>query len=288
MIERRILTELLEVTNLPTLPEVMSKILETVEDEHSSASDLTTLLESDHAISARVLRLANSAFYGLRHKAESVRRAVVVIGFDAVRHLALATAVFDALSQREQFALDPEDFWMHSLGAAKAAQMLCREHCTVRSPEGAFTAGLLHDIGKYTLALVLKEEYREVVQAAQAAGRPLRELELENLNTTHAEVGKWIAAKWRFPALIVDAIGYLDSATTYVGPNKTEVAIVALASDMSRVAGFGYAGDWSELPFDRDLLNFLELTDAIIDDIIAELSQLRDETRQFLNLLSES
>ncbi|HNT36459.1 MAG TPA: HDOD domain-containing protein, partial [bacterium] len=156
MIDRQILVKLLHVQDLPTLPEVMAEILETIADEASSASDLTVLLEQDHAISARVLRLANSAFYGLRTRVDSIRRAVVVIGFDAVRHLALATTVFDALARRQQFALVPEDFWMHSLGAAKAAQIIAGRYCREASSDGCFTAGLLHDLGKYVLALVLK------------------------------------------------------------------------------------------------------------------------------------
>jgi len=286
--DRRVLARLMKVRDLPTLPEIIGKILETVEDERSSASDLTALLECDLAISARILRLANSPFYGLRSKVNSIRHAVVVLGFDAVRHLALATSVFDAFASRQQWALDPQDFWMHSLGAAKAAQILSSQHCRVESPEGCFTAGLLHDIGKFLLALVLKEEYREVVQEAKQSQRLLRDVEREKHRMTHPEVGQWIAERWQLPAMITDTIGNRYRVARYAGPNKTEVAIVALADDISRKAGFGVAGDYDDPPVAQDVLEILSLREETVDAIVSALDQVRDETRQFLNVLESN
>ena len=106
MHSHRVFAKLIELHDLPTLPQIVSKLLEAVEDERSSADDVTALLETDHVISARVLRLANSAYYGLRHRVDSIRRAVVVLGFDAVCQLALATSVFKTFSSQRQFALD--------------------------------------------------------------------------------------------------------------------------------------------------------------------------------------
>ncbi len=194
--------KLIRVHDPATLPEVMIKVLETIEDERSSAQDVTALLERDHAISARVLRMANSAFYGLRHEVDSIHRAVVVIGFEAVRDLALATSVVDVLAKRRQTALDPDDFWMHSLGAAKAAHIICQGRIPADKLSGVFTAALLHDLGKSLLAVVLEEEYWGVVQTARSKGAQLRDVERERIDTDHAEVGAWIAEKWHFPPVI--------------------------------------------------------------------------------------
>ncbi|HIJ73413.1 MAG TPA: HDOD domain-containing protein [Candidatus Hydrogenedentes bacterium] len=287
VLERRISKKLLGIKDLPTLPEVMTKILETIEDDRSSAEDLTDLLECDHAISARALRLANSAFYGIRHPVDSIRQAVVVIGFDAVRHLALATSVFDVFAGRRQFALDPEDFWMHSLGTAKACQLLCASHCPVESAAGCFTAGLLHDVGKYLLALVLGEEYAAVVRAAKASRRRLRDVEQEKLNVCHAEVGQWLADKWRLPPVLTDVIGNLYRARRYHGPHRTALAVVVVADDMSRAAGFGFAGDWTEPAFAPAVLDSLSLTTATVDEAIEGLREFCDETRRFFHLMKE-
>lgn len=288
MLDRRVLVRLMDVHDLPTLPVIIEKVLEAVEDDHSSASDLTALLERDHAISARVLRLANSAFYGLPNKVDSIRRAVVILGFDAVRHLALATSVVDAFASREQWALDPEDFWMHSFGAAKAAQILSGKHCRVSSPEGCFTAALLHDIGKFLLALVLKDEYREIVQEARASQRLLKDVELERQRMTHSEVGQWIAGKWQLPEIIGVAIGNRYGVPTYVGPNKTEIAIVALADDISRKAGFGDAGDYGKVSVPLSLLETLNVERKTVDQIVDEIGAIRADTRQFLDLLDSN
>lgn len=288
MIDRQILVKLLHVQDLPTLPEVMTEILDTIADEASSAGDLTALLEKDHAISARVLRLANSAFYGLRTRVDSIRRAVVVIGFDAVRHLALATTVFDALASRRQFALVPEDFWMHSLGAAKAAQLLTKQYCRQASHDGCFTAGLLHDLGKYVLALVLKAEYVNVVAAARSDGCVLKDQELLQLKTTNAEVGQWLAEKWRFPTMISDAIGYRYRLSRYTGDYRVDVAVTAAADEVSRIAEFGIAGDFNPAGVDLEILNILGISDDDVQGIVYELDKVRDETSQFLSILKEA
>ncbi|MCP4641829.1 MAG: HDOD domain-containing protein [bacterium] len=287
MINPEIVGRLLEVEDLPTLPAVMNRILATVENEASSAQDLTAILETDHAISARVLRLANSAFYGLRHRADSIRRAVVIIGFEAVRMLALATSVFDTLSGRSQFALDPEDFWLHSLGAAKATQLLATRMGGLESPEGCFTAGLLHDMGKYVLSLVQKEGYVWVVQSAEEREINLHELERDQFGVTHPEIGMWIANRWRFPKLIVDSIGFQHELGQYSGKYPSEVSLIALASDMARAAEFGNGGDFGKpslRPTDRDL----PLSVAGVEEALEELAAFRSEARQFLDLLDAS
>jgi HD-like signal output (HDOD) protein len=287
MIETHVLTKLLQNQELPTLPEIVAKVLEITGDEKSSADDAARLLESDPVISARLLRAANSSFYSIRCQVGSIPRAVVVLGFEAVRGLALSTAVFDSLSQKRQFTLDPEDFWMHSLGTAKAAHLLARKYCPAASKEGCFTAGLLHDVGKYILALALKAEYQSIVQAARVSQCALRDVEKEKLKTNHSEVGGWIAEEWGFPPLLVEVIRFATCPQEYSGPHKAEVETVALADGLSRLADFGCAGDWDEPPVKPDLLVSLGLIEEAVEDIVEELKQFRGETQQFLRLMKE-
>ena len=285
MHSHRVFAKLIELHDLPTLPQIVSKLLEAVEDERSTADDVTALLETDHVISARVLRLANSAYYGLRHRVDSIRRAVVVLGFDAVCQLALATSVFKTFSSQRQFALDPQDFWMHAFGTAKAAQLLCHGQVKVHSPEGCFTAGLLHDMGKYLLALALRDEYRTVVRQSADRKIPLRECEKERLGVNHAEVGRWLAAKWRFPSLIVEVIGNAHRPPTPKRRHAVEIAVVQLAETLARQAGFGDAGDWETPVIDGHLLEFLSMTSPQADGLLKQLAEVRADTRDFLDLM---
>ena len=287
MIDREVVRRLLRVQDLPTLPEVMGEILDAVGDDESTAMDLTAILERDHAISARVLRMANSAFYGLRHEVNSIRHAVIVLGFDAVRLLALAMSVFDAFSHRGPFTIDPKDFWMHSLGAAKAAQLVSERCGWLNASHTCFTSGLLHDIGKYVLALAFKAEYQRVFEIAMHSQRPLEEVEAEQLHTTHAEVGAWIAERWLFPSVMIDVIGNLYRASVYSGPHRREVIAVALANDISCAASYGSAGQPMGQPVDEDLAAMLDLTADDVAGILQDLEQFREETLQFINALAQ-
>lgn len=280
----RIISKLIQVHDLPTLPEVVQRILQIIEDERSSASDLTALLEYDCAISARVLRLANSPFYGLRNTVASIRKAVVVLGFDAVRHLALAASVFDVFAKRRQFALEPVDFWMHSFGAAKAAQVLHRATQCAGSPESSFTAALLHDIGKFLLALVLKDEYYSIVQEAENVRGNLKDVETTALGLNHADIGQWATSKWQFPPAIVEAVGNQYNAA-YTGSHRSTAAIVAAADTVSRCANFGSAGDHGEPRIASHFLKTLRTTQEKVDAIVSELAGIRGDARQFLDLL---
>lgn len=285
--EQQVLSGLLKVRDLPTLPQVVMRILEAAEDENSCAADLTALLEQDHAISARALRLANSAFYGLRNQVDTIQRAVVVLGFDAVSQLALATSVFKTFSEQRQFALDPEDFWMHALGAAKAAHILSTEYCMTTNPDTCFTGGLLHDIGKYVMALTLPGQYHLIVAEAETTVGLLKDVEKEHLGFTHADVGGWIAEKWRFPQSTTDMIRNLYGISQYSGHFQKEVAIVALSAELSRKVDFGRAGDWKAPYIGRSLMSILGIARSDVDDICVQLDALREEARDFIAIMHQ-
>jgi len=282
--DRDLARRLIEIENIPTLPAIMTRLLDAVEDEGTSAEDLTAILERDMAISARVLRLANSAFYGLRHRVDTIRRAVVVVGFQAVRMLALATSVFDALSRHRQFAFDPEEFWMHSLGTAKAAQLLAKRIPGKESPESCFTAGLLLNIGKYCMALALKEQYAALVRQAEKDGRRLCEVETEALRTTHAEVGQWLAEKWRLPEMFAAVLGNHIRPRQYRGEFQRENSIMGLSAEIAREAGFGRAGDFA--PPNLDPAAFaLDVPREWVDAARQETAEYAVEARNFLEIL---
>lgn len=283
MLDRRVLKNLIEIHDLPTLPQVIHEVLAAVQDENSSARDITALLERDHAISARVLRLANSAFYGIRHRVSSIRQAVVMLGYDAVTEIALASSVFSSFAEKRQFALDPEEFWMHSFGAAKGAHMLCERFGPHDERESAFTAALLHGIGKYVLALILKGEYARLVQRARAEQRRLVDIERPLLGMTHDAIGAWLANKWRFPPLALNVI-----ANQYAGPEEVvalgrAAAMAVLAKGLARASGFGDAGDYDLHNVDVRLVTALALSRTDITEVQRELKALRPEVRAFVS-----
>ena len=193
-----------EVTQLPVQPGAAMRLLWMLEDPRTSAADLGRLIESDPSLSTQVIRLANTAFYGLSGKVSSAWRAVTVLGLATVRALA-TTAAFDLFSEKGRSV--PDDFWPHSVTSAAASACLARR-VGVQSNE-AFSAGLLHDIGSALVFRRAPRRYDAVLdRMTQNPSLTLVEAEREEFGVTHAEVGSAALSVMRFPAEMVDAIGY--------------------------------------------------------------------------------
>lgn len=282
------LQAMLRCGELPTLPCVMRAILEVVESEESSASDLTEIIESDPAISARLLHLANSAFYGVRFEIATVRRAVVVLGFGAVKQLALATGVLDMLRSKRLAGLDPEDYWMHSLGTAKAAQLLAALHPELHSPEGCFMAGLLHDLGKYAMSIAWEDRYQAVVEQARETQVALSRAERRSFGLDHAEAGAWLLEQWGLPPLISTCVRHHEYPGEYAGAFRMEVGIVGLADALSRVAEYGSAGEPGEADVDCPAFQICAPDQETMQAMIDTLYEGRTAARELLHLVLPS
>ena len=152
------------VRDLPTLPDVINKVLALVGDENTSAKKLGNLVSHDQSISSRLLKVANSAYYGFMKKVATAQHAIVILGFKEVKSLVLGIAVFDAMKgASSETSLMKEEFWMHSMGSALAGQLICKK-VGGADPESTFTASLLHDIGKLVLDVFFAREYAKVLE----------------------------------------------------------------------------------------------------------------------------
>ena len=189
--------------SLPTIPPVLTGIIALIDDDRAGAKKLVELIERDQALTARLLRLANSAFFGQARKVSTIPRAVLLLGFSTVRNLALGVKVWDTLgtgvSRKELEAL-----WTHAVQVAAAARTIARQQRQV-NPDEAFTSGLLHDVGQLVLALRFKELYWDTVRKATSTEH-LVGLEQSTLGVDHAEVGSWLLEAWNLPALMVEAV----------------------------------------------------------------------------------
>lgn len=196
--------EVVSRKDLPTIPAVLGRILTVVDGERSSARDLVAVIEVDQALTSRVLKLANSALFGLSRKVATVPRAVVLVGFNTVRNLALGVKVWDALAAGGQQRRKVEALWHHSALVAAASKLIAAR-LRGASPDLSFTAGLLHDVGKLVFSLKLGMRYWSIVAAASDTNQ-IAALERDYLKVDHAEVGGWLSEAWRLPPEIVCAI----------------------------------------------------------------------------------
>lgn len=195
-----------KIRDIPTLPVVLAKILATVKDQFSSAADLEAIIRNDQALTTKLLAVSNSAYYGFRHEITTVSRAVVAIGFKEVRNICLGLC-FTGFLHPSNFA-NPKQaqlLWLHSLAVSEATKAIAEQTREV-DEDVAFTAGLLHDIGKVILAAFFPDEVKGVIRLARKDDYTFEEAEKE-FGAVHTEVGEMLAEQWELPPILAEVIG---------------------------------------------------------------------------------
>lgn len=261
------------VNDIPALPQVVLRVMQMTEDPDSTAQDIHKVLNQDQAMTARVLRLANSAYYGFARRIASVTDAVVLLGFKTIRGIVLAAAVSDLLQKRyDGYALEEGELWRHSQACAIASRLIARR-CRFGNLDVAYTAGLLHDIGKVILNRYMKEAYREVVELVTSEEIPFMTAEDQILGFNHAVVGARLAEKWSLPPQLVEAIEKHHQPGQDSEEQKL-TAIVHLADAICLSMGIGIGVDGLLYPVYPESLALLGLSESDLEAIISEMSDL--------------
>lgn len=272
-------------TSLPTLPVVMNNIIATARSEKSSARDLASFIVNDQAISARVLKIANSPYYGMCKKIDSITHAIVVIGFREIISLALATGVFSALSQKKVVALiDMTDLWKHSIAVGFATKRIGKKMGKIVD-ESAILIGLLHDIGKIIFGIYFPKEYAEVLKEAADVKAPLYKIEKERLGLDHAEIACLVMKQWNFPPNITEPIHYHHSQFECPQEQLYMAMMLNAADFICHQSGIGQSGN-KNVEKDNKAITGLRLSDQDIITLIKELETERPQIEYFLEALA--
>ncbi len=221
------------VEQLISLPAAYVKLNELVEDPTSSADDIAHVITQDVALTARLLRVANSPMYGLSTQIDTVSRAVTVLGTQQVRDLALATSACKSFDGIPNELVSMESFWEHSILCALCARTLALE-CLKRQREAVFVAGLLHDIGQLVLYHTLPDLSRQTLEACLDSPDELESQEAERdiISFDHAEVGSELARSWSLPVSLQECIAYHHNPA-HAKQNRVETAIVHIANSIA-------------------------------------------------------
>ena len=199
------------IRNLPTPPIVFHQIQKVISDPEVSAGHIAGILAEDPAMSVKVLKLTNSAFYGLSREVDSVKQAVVIVGMEAIKNLVLSASVLDMFRGKSVDQDFQESYWRHSLAAGCCCRILARR---IRSrgfvdPDAAFSSGLLHDIGKMVVSCFLPDEHSQLKQERKSDHTAVDyEIEERVLGYTHAQIGGFLAKQWKLPQRLGDAITF--------------------------------------------------------------------------------
>ncbi|MCF7762177.1 MAG: HDOD domain-containing protein [Verrucomicrobia bacterium] len=195
--------------SLPSLPSLYAELVQQLKSEEASPKDVARTISRDLGMTTRVLSTVNSAWFGLPEPMSNLADAVTILGFETLKDLVLASGVFRQFESRKLGGISLETLWHHSGRVAQAAQLIARHERAGRQViDAAYTAGLLHDVGKLILASSYPGEYEEVVHNAQAQRLESLVAEREILNCDHAEVGGYLLDLWGLPPAVVEAVAY--------------------------------------------------------------------------------
>jgi len=213
-LENRLKQIIGNIRNLPTPPIVFEQIQKVINNPDTSVSDVAGILSEDPAMSVKVLKLTNSAFYGLSREIDSVNHAVMIIGLEAVKNLVLSASVLSMFKSNNANKEYHEDFWRHSLSTALAARVIARDYRAgkVFNPDPAFSSGLVHDIGKMIICCFMPKEHNEIRQyMAEHSDAMELEAEVAVIGFNHAQLGRQLAITWKLPERLADTVGYHHS-----------------------------------------------------------------------------
>jgi len=219
---------------LPSLPEVYIRVTELLENESSSGAKIGEAVQSDPALTARILKLINSAYYGLQNPVTSIPQAVTLLGRQQLKQVLVGSVLASVFKGFDITAFPLRDFWQHCIKTAIIGRQLGMQSARVIDHEVFFTAGLLHDIGWLVIAKVNPGSYGQILGLARAENREVIEVEVDKLGVSHVEVGVALLEKWGIPGLITECVKRHHDVD-HIGSFEIETSIVYLANKLSRL-----------------------------------------------------
>jgi len=263
---------LAKITDLPTLSIVASNIIQITQNPKSSALEVGKAISQDPALVSRILRIANSTFYGFPGKISTIPHAVVILGFVNIRNLVLAASISKIFSSKGgEGYFDREGFWRHSLACGVTSKLIAKR-LGMKNLEEVFIWGLLHDVGKLVLDAYFKEDFTRVVCLAKEKEVLLRDAEQELLGFGHAEVGGIVADKWNLPPALIKVIRFHHNPTE-ANESMRMAAIVHLGDVFCRAIGIGDGADNKVPCIDEDSWRLFRFNKQTIKRLFSEMER---------------
>jgi putative nucleotidyltransferase with HDIG domain len=261
--------------SIPTIPAVVQRINQMLQDPEAGVREIALVVAEDAPLAAKVLKIANSAYYGLREKCMSTQHAAAILGVRVLKNVVTQASVMNQYAGMDDGGIDLDGLWRHSVLAAQSCQYLakrCRGKLGI-TPDEFYVCGLLHDLGKIVLLDSLKAKYVAVVQQSEAQNLPLHVLEQQALGFDHTDVGFTIATRWGLPDAIAHAIQY------HHGPEDQILAdpIVALVARTNLVIHWVCAANpvAASSSFDNATMESLGLTGQDVNDLLEFVDRSR-------------
>ena len=267
-------------TELATLPTVFAQLVDSINDPRSSAATIARVVSQDTSLSARLLKIVNSPFYGFPQKIDTISRAVTILGSRQLTMLAMGIAAIDIFKDIPDDICDMESFWQHCIAVGVIARLLA-SHCNIPNTERLFVAGLLHDIGHLLLYKHIPEEAKQAVLLARCKEEVLFWAERKVLGFDHAKLGGILLKQWKLPPTLEASVAHHHDPSKAMDPK--EPSLVCLANSMAYGLDLGSAGEQLVPPPCEDILKNTGLSLSALDSVVGQVDLHYDElTQMFL------
>lgn len=268
----------LELVSPPT---TYSQLNELIHDDNASAEDISQVINTDPALTTRLLKIVNSPYYGFPSQISTISRAITIVGTSELNQLVLATSVIKAFKGIPEDLIKMEDFWRHSIACAITASIIAKK-CKMPAAEQFFIAGLLQNIGSLVMYQTVPELAKEAITSSLFGSETLEESEQRLLGFDHSQVGEALAKNWRLPAALTEIIRH-HHTPSQAELFPIETAIVHLSDVMVTSAGvFGHPGDRHVPRLDPQAWNELKLDEQQLPDIMQQVNDKIDDLTSVL------
>ena len=269
--------------DLPTIPVVATKVMQMIEDPDSTAEAVANTISADPAVAARVLKIANSSFYGCQRQIQTLPHAIMILGFSTLKSLVVAASVKQVY---HPFGLTEKLLWEHSFGAGLASRVIARRTRLVNEEE-AFLGGLFHDMGKLIMNFMDPDKFKEVMQLCYNDGLSFEDAEKQIFPYTHEEVGALVIKKWNFPDHLMKVI--MEHHRLEFEPEEDPylvrlTAVVSLANLFCHRFGIGNINGEEEIDLATTKpVETLELSDELLEDLLLTFQETFEQNQDFFS-----
>lgn len=270
----------LAAARVPSLPRIYGRLAEALDNPRASSGHIAEIIGGDAGLSARLLRLVNSAFYCFPARVESISHAVTLVGTEQIRELALATSILRVFSGIPADLVDMESFWLHGVSTGVAARALAVER-REPSAERLFVGGVLHDVGRLFMYRAWPDTARCALNRAKQTSAPLMEVERAEFGFDHATAGGLVLEAWRLSPALVEMTRHHHEPLAAVD-HALDVAAVHVADVIATALELGHSGDRAVPRLCREAWDRLELPASAVTTIAPRVEQQVDEVRRSL------
>ncbi len=271
---------------LPTLPAVVTKVLNLLSNPSVSAHQIGDVISTDLSLSSKTLKIVNSAFYGFPRRISTITQAVVILGFNTIKSAVFGVAVINAFDKyKKSTMLNYNDFWSHSVAVGAASRILAKE-VKYENMEEAFIGGIIHDIGKLIFSQFAPKEYQDVMIKVQEKdpNYSMSDIERDILGFNHSDMGGYLIEKWNFPKKLASVVKYHHRPMMRAngGSDETLNCIVSIANVLVNILQIGNSGNYFIEKISQEAWDFLGLSVDNLPDIYDAIKAEYNKSSLFL------